>query len=122
MERDLLPPEPAVVSPSGSEEVDGRGWSIVIMAMVLIGALSLRPTPQPGEPVRILHVDSQTWMADALPGIGVKTRDQQWRKIRAGEFAALPERARTIARQIFIWPDEPRPSPHTSGSGLPAHR
>jgi hypothetical protein len=42
-------------------------------------------------------------MADALPGVGVKTRDVQWQRIKSGDLQALPERARVVAEQIFIW-------------------
>lgn len=115
MEQDLIPPEPAVASPASSL-VDGRGWVMAVVAMVVIGVWTLRPAPAPSEPGRISAATSEPWMADALPGVGVKTRDEQWRRIRAGAIEALPERARAIAREVFTWPD-PHP---TTGSSRPS--
>jgi hypothetical protein len=116
MEQGLLPPEPAVAVTATSEAIDGRGWLTVMVVMVVIGLGSLRSAPAPAEPVRIPCRESAAWMADALPGIGIKTRDLNWQKIRSGEITALPERARAIARQVFIWPTAPRPAVRTSDS------
>lgn len=110
-----MPPEPAVVIATTPEEIDGRGWLMVMVAMVVIGLAGLRPSPTPIEPRRVACTASEAWMADALPGVGTKTRDLQWQRIRSGEIAALPERARTIARHVFIWPAEPHsPTPTTT--------
>ena len=118
MEQGLLPPELALTVPTGPHEIDHRGWLMVLMAMVLIGLWSLRSPPAPSDPVRVPGIHSEAWMADALPGVGVKTRDQQWQRIKSGDLQALPERARVVASQIFIWAkspqstdSEPRPRP-----------
>jgi len=108
MEHDLLPPEPAVSVVVAPTEIDGHGWLSVMVAMAVIGLISLRLPPAPADPIRIPCTASEIWMADALPGVGIKTRDLQWQKIRSGEIDALPERARIIARQIFTWPEAPR--------------
>lgn len=121
-----MPPEPAVVVATMPKEIDGRGWLMVMVAMLVIGLAGLRPSPTPVEPRRVACTASEGWMADALPGVGVKTRDLQWQKIRSGEIAALPERARTIARQVFIWPAAPYSPTHTatptSDSGRRSHQ
>jgi len=104
MESGLLPAEAPLVTPVTSSEIDGRGWIMVIIAMLAIGWWSHRPAPAPAVPIRIPTEMSEPWMADALPGIGVKTRDVHWRHLKAGVIADLPERARNIARQVFIWP------------------
>jgi hypothetical protein len=78
---------------------------MALVAMVSIGLWTLRAPPSPSEPGRIPNAASEPWMADALPGVGIKTRDEQWRKIRAGALNALPERARDLAREVFIWSD-----------------
>lgn len=104
MENGLLPPESMERPPTVSSEIDSRGWLMVIAAMVLIGWWSHRPDPAPTEPIRIPTAMSELWMADALPGIGVKTREAHWQHLRAGEITDLPERARAMAGQIFIWP------------------
>ena len=118
MEQGLLPPELAVTVPTGPHEIDHRGWLMVLVAMALIGLWSLRSPPAPSDPLRVPTAHSEAWMADALPGVGVKTRDQQWQRIKAGDPHALPERARAVASQVFIWPkahqtigSEPHPRP-----------
>jgi hypothetical protein len=40
-------------------------------------------------------------MADCLPGIGAKRREQAAAAIRAGDLAALPPAARAAARELF---------------------
>jgi hypothetical protein len=104
MESGLLPPDPTVLPPRSGSEIDNRGWLMVIVAMVVIGWWSHRPVPAPAEPIRIPTAMSESWMADALPGIGAKTREAHWRHLRAGAISQLPERARAIARQILVWP------------------
>ena len=101
----LLPEGPAPLT-AGPHEVDHRGWLMVLVAMVLIGSWTLRSPPTPDTPPRIPAAVSERWMADALPGVGVKTREAVWRKIREGEPASLPERARPTAQQVFIWPGQ----------------
>jgi hypothetical protein len=105
MEQGLLPPEGAAVStvPAGRHEIDHRGWLMVIGMMVLIGLWSQRSRPLPSDPVRVPVVHCEAWMADALPGVGVKTRDVQWQRIKSGDLQALPKRARVVAEQIFMW-------------------
>ncbi len=122
MEQGLLPPEPAVVVATKPDEIDGRGWLMVMVAMVVIGLISLRTSPEPTEPLRIPCAASEAWMADALPGIGIKTRDLQWQKIRSGEIGALPERARAIARHVFIWPAAPDTTTPAIDSELRPHQ
>ncbi len=117
-EQDLVICEPAVVVTSGTLEVDGRGWLMALIAMVMIGLWSLRPSPAPIQPQQIPHQQSVVWMADALPGVGVKTRDLQWQRIQAGEIDSLPQRSRGIAREVFTW----TVSSSTTGSGSQSHR
>lgn len=104
MENGLVPPEPPELPPTISSEIDRRGWLTVIAAMLMIGWWSHRPDPLPAEPIRIPTVMSEPWMADALPGIGVKTREAHWQHVRAGDITDLPERARAMAGQMFTWP------------------
>ena len=116
MEQGLIPPDPMTAPPAGSLAIDGRGWVTALVAMVLIGLWTFRAPPGPSEPRRIPTAMSEPWMADALPGVGIKTRDEQWRKVRAGTIDALPERARGMARVVFTWPDQ---HPPRSSSPLP---
>jgi hypothetical protein len=100
IEQQALPPSQTQVA----QGIDGRGWVVVVLAMLVIGGLSLRSVPTPGEPARIAAHDSQDWMADALPGIGPKSRDLMASHIRAGAFDSLPARSQVIAKLVFTWP------------------
>lgn len=108
METSITPSEFAVLQPVVTQHVDGRGGLAVIVAMALIGLISLRAAPAPTEPSRVALSaigDNEAWMADALPGIGAKTREAMFHHLRAGHLEALPERARQMARQVFIIPE-----------------
>lgn len=114
METSITPSEFAVLQPVVTQHVDGRGGLAVIVAMALIGLISLRPAPAPTEPSRVALGalgDSEAWMADALPGIGAKTRKAMFHQLRAGHLEALPERARQMARQVFTIPETNQQSP-----------
>ena len=106
METIDIPNELAVLEPVVAEHVDGRGGFAIIVAIALIGLISLRAAPAPTEPSRVALADSEAWMADALPGIGAKTRVAMFHELRAGHLEALPERARQMARQVFIIPEK----------------
>ncbi len=106
METSDIPNELAVLQPVVAEHVDGRGGFAVIVAIALIGLISLRAAPTPTEPSRVALADSEAWMADALPGIGAKTRVAMFHQLRTGHLEALPERARQMARQVFIIPEK----------------
>lgn len=108
-EQDLLPPGPVMIA-AGSQQIDARGWLMVIIAMVGIGGWSLRPAPAPSEPQRIPHARSEVWMADALPGVGPKTREQHWQRLKDGRLDSVSEPARIVARQIFSWEEPPQTS------------
>ena len=111
METSDFPSELAGLEPVVAEHVDGRGGFAVIVAMALIGMISLRAAPAPTEPSRVALADSEAWMADALPGIGAKTRVAMFHQLRAGHLEALPERARHMARQVFLIPESNERSP-----------
>lgn len=94
---------------STSVGIDGRGWVVLMAAMVVIGVLTLRSPPTPQLPYRIVVNSAVAWMADALPGIGPKTRESMLHKIRLGAFESLPARAQHIAGQVFIRPAKDQP-------------
>lgn len=93
--------------------IDSRGWVMVLVAMLIIGAFTLRSAPSPLVPNRIPVNTADAWMADALPGIGPKTRESMLQKIRLGAFDSLPARAQVIAHHVFI---RPAADPWPSGS------
>lgn len=113
-ETDLLPAEPAP-DVAGPCETDPRGWPMALVAMALIGVAALRPAPAPEVPERVVGSRCESWMVDALPGIGPRTRERHRQHVRDGAPDALPVRARTIARQVFILPE-----PTTRSAALPA--
>ncbi len=92
-----------------SDGIDGRGWVMLLVALVAIGVSTMRPSPSPQEPDRIVVNSAEAWMADALPGIGPKTRESMLHKIRLGAFESLPTKAQQIARHVFMRPAEGRP-------------
>lgn len=78
-----------------------------VLIVVLVAALIVRVgfSPRPGQPPSVPLAQAETWMADALTGIGAKTRTAMAAHIRAGEIDALPARARAEARAFFSgWP------------------
>ncbi len=103
MEVGMVPPDPAITKMTVAAEVDPRGGVAVIAAMVAIGLWSLRPAPAPAIPARVASVGCEEWMADALPGVGVKTRHAIWQLIQHGDRQRLPERTRAMATQVFTW-------------------
>lgn len=84
--------------------IDSRGWVMVLVVMAIIGVFTLRSAPSPLVPNRIPVNTADAWMADALPGIGPKTRESMLQRIRLGSFDSLPARAQVIARQVFLQP------------------
>ncbi len=107
MEPGLVPSVPAPITEAVSAGVDARGGVTVFLAVVVIGLCSLRSPPTPSEPLRVPVALSEPWMADALPGVGGKTRDAVWRRLQHERPADLPERARVVAGQLFTWPGQP---------------
>jgi hypothetical protein len=105
---------PAAAPVSG--RIDARGWPAVIVLMLVVGLLAWRPSPAPDVPTRIAIDQGASWMAEALPGIGPRTRELRWQQIRAGELHALPQRAGVLAAEVFIWP---APPPTTPGMDRP---
>jgi hypothetical protein len=53
--------------------------------LLILGLIAvLRPTPSRQAPPSLPPAACQTWMADAIPGIGLKRRDAVAADIRAG--------------------------------------
>ena len=80
---------------------------LMLGLMAGIGSLALlRPVRLPGVPPRVATAEVQPWMIEALPWVGAKTAPKAMRAVQAGRLADLPARARGIAGEIFIWPDQ----------------
>jgi len=81
-----------------------RAAAVAMVAMlVAISLAALMRHPPPRTPERIPASVCETWMADALPGVGKKTRDAAAAAIRAGELEKLPPAARARARELFVF-------------------
>lgn len=111
LERDLLPPDAPSVDESVPTVVDTRGWLVAMVALVVIGLVTLRSAPAPDIPERIANTQGEAWMVDALPGIGSRTRERHLQSVRDGRRAALPSRSQEVASQVFIWPTPTHTSP-----------
>ncbi len=72
---------------------------IALLAAICASALARHPPAR--EPARLPAAACAPWMADALPGVGRKTRDAAAAAIRSGDLAKLPPAARTRAREWF---------------------
>ncbi|MDA3961104.1 MAG: hypothetical protein PF961_09960 [Planctomycetota bacterium] len=76
---------------------------LLVLALVLaiVGLAAMRADPSPDH--RLPHNSAEPWMADALPGVGITTKDAVAAQIRAGDPEALPKRARETAKAVFSW-------------------
>ncbi|MBN8524506.1 MAG: hypothetical protein J0M02_04110 [Planctomycetes bacterium] len=59
------------------------------LLLALGGIAWLRPMPDRGAPTPMPADGCLTWMADAIPGVGPKTRDAVAARIRAGDVPAV---------------------------------
>jgi hypothetical protein len=66
---------------------------IAVLALLLLaaGLACLRPLPDRAAPEPLPAATCETWMADAIPGVGPKSRDQVAAGVRAG---TIPPAAR----------------------------
>lgn len=69
---------------------------------VLAASAAVRPVRSVGPPAPLPAASTEPWMADCLPGVGIKTRDRAADLLRAGRIAALPSRAQAMARDWFV--------------------
>jgi hypothetical protein len=72
--------------------------------MALIAGLAWRPAPGSNIPPRLSLTEAAPWMADTLPGVGPKSRDQVAEQLRQGHITAIPTRARAMVETLFIQP------------------
>ncbi len=79
---------------------------ILVLALALTGRLTQRP--RPSEPARRDPATATTWMADCLPGVGLKRRDAAALALREGRIDQLPAQARPAVSRLFVSPDQPR--------------
>ena len=77
-----------------------------LAACLVLGALAasaaVRPVRSVAPPAPLAAACVEPWMADCLPGVGIKTRDRAAVALRAGHLAALPPRAQAMARDWFV--------------------
>jgi len=63
------------------------GGLLVLLALLAV----LRPLPSRQAPPPLAPAVCQSWMADAIPGIGPKRRDEAAAAIRAGAVPAVAQ-------------------------------
>ncbi len=80
----------------------------LVLVMLVIAGLAWRPAPGANIPPRLALSDAAPWMADALPGVGPKSRDQVATQLRQGNIKAIPSRARATIDSLF----SPLPEEH----------
>lgn len=78
--------------------VQGLAALAALAGLAVSGSWRARP---PAAPPRVPAAQAEAWMADCLPGIGAKRREQAAAAIRSGDLAALPPAARAAARELF---------------------
>lgn len=67
--------------------------AVAALALLLLaaGLAWLRPLPDRAAPAPLPAAACETWMADAIPGVGPKNRDQVAAGIRSGAIPAKAE-------------------------------
>jgi len=68
---------------------------------LLVLSLLLRPTPSPAIPPRLPKTQVTPWVADCLPGIGPRRRDNAAAALAAGRLGELPAGSRATAAQLI---------------------
>ncbi len=94
----------------------------LVLVMLVIAGLAWRPAPGANIPPLMPLSDATPWMADALPGVGPKSRDQIATQLRQGNIKEIPTRARaTIDRLFSPLPKDHDSIPAPSSTAIPAH-
>jgi hypothetical protein len=75
-----------------------------VIAMLIIAGLAWRPAPGQHIPPPLPLTDAMPWMADVLPGVGPKSREQVTVYLREERINEIPTRARDMAKVLFVWP------------------
>lgn len=82
-------------------------WAVVCIGVVLAVGTVHHLWPRATVPAQRDPRIAELWMADALPGVGPKTRDQALIALHAGKLDSLPKAARTTAHQMFSDSQQP---------------
>lgn len=70
-----------------------------------MSALVCRSAPGNNIPERMKLSDAEPWMADALNGVGPKSKLAVAEQLRTQQVEKLPKRARDMVPELFIVPD-----------------
>jgi len=82
--------------------------SVILPIMLFMTVVMVRvaTSPRLARPPLVPISEAEPWMAAALPGVGMKTREAMAAHIRAGERDKLPPGARAAALTMFSgWPE-----------------
>jgi hypothetical protein len=94
----------------------------LVLVMLVIAGLAWRPAPGANIPPPMALSDAAPWMADALPGVGPKSRDQVAKQLQQGSIKDIPARARAMVGHLFIQlPTDQHRIPVPSSTATPVH-
>jgi hypothetical protein len=79
-------------------------WAVTIVAVVMAMGAVHRLWPRATSPAQRDPQHAELWMADALPGVGAKTREAALESVREGHHERLPKAAQLVAQQVFTAP------------------
>ena len=78
-----------------------RWWLVLGIALILALGSRARLHQAPHAPAMRDPATAETWMIDALPGVGGKRLTQSHEAVRREDFAHLQKPARECAEKVF---------------------
>ena len=78
-----------------------RWWLVLGIALILVLGSRARLQQAPHAPAMRDPATAETWMIDALPGVGGKRLTQSLEAVRREDFASLQKPARACAEKVF---------------------
>ena len=78
-----------------------RWWLVLGIALILVLGSRARLQQAPHVPALRDPATAETWMIDALPGVGGKRLTQSHEAIRREDFSHLHKPARECAEKVF---------------------
>ena len=79
--------------------------SCALAALSLLSLSDIWPR-QPDVRKQVLHSEATAWMADALPGVGVKTRESVAQAIREWRLESLRKETKQAVLKYFYCPGD----------------
>ena len=91
------------MSESGSTDLEHRMQALLLIGGLICLALCFtwHQSRAEQQDLRLERQGLQSWMVEALPGIGPKTYEMHFEALKAGNDEQLPKRARAILPQVL---------------------